>query len=206
MANQKFTNYARTTLLVGITAVDVSITVAAGTGALFPALAANEYYYATLLIVASNTKEIVKVTARTTDVMTIVRAQDNTTAIVFSAGDRVELRIVAAAFTGFVPITVITGSAQLPAGTTAQRDASPATGSTRLNTSLGKTETWNGVAWVSSGGATGTGADDVFYENSKIVTGNYTLTTNKNASTVGPLQLNSGVVLTIPSGARLVVL
>ena len=56
------------------------------------------------------------------------------------------------------------------------------------------------------GGATGGGTDTVFQENSLIVTTDYTLTTAKNASMVGPMTVNSGITLTIPSGARLVVL
>jgi hypothetical protein len=56
------------------------------------------------------------------------------------------------------------------------------------------------------GGATGGGTDTVFQENSLIVTTDYTLTTAKNASMVGPMTVNSGITLTIPTGARLVVL
>ena len=41
--------------------------------------------------------EIVKVTARTDDTMTIVRAQEGTLAIPFVASSRVELRMTAAA-------------------------------------------------------------------------------------------------------------
>lgn len=52
-----------------------------------------------------------------------------------------------------------------------------------------------------SGGATGGGTDKVFYENDMVVTTNYTLTANKNAVTAGPVTINSGVSVTIPSGA-----
>lgn len=49
-----------------------------------------------------------------------------------------------------VQITSATGSAKIPAGTTAQRDGSPGVGWTRFNSTLGKNETWNGTAWASS--------------------------------------------------------
>ena len=49
-----------------------------------------------------------------------------------------------------VQITSSTGSAKLPAGTTAQRDVAPEEGWTRFNSTLGKNETWNGFAWASS--------------------------------------------------------
>lgn len=41
-----------------------------------------------------------------------------------------------------------TGSALLPAGTTAQRDGSPTTGATRWNSTLSIWEGWNGSAWA----------------------------------------------------------
>jgi len=91
----KFTNNATSTLASGIASGDVSLTVSTGQGALFPTLSGGDYFYCTLSNVA-NTIEIVKVTARSTDTFTIVRAQDNTTASAFVTGDKVELRLVAA--------------------------------------------------------------------------------------------------------------
>jgi hypothetical protein len=40
-----------------------------------------------------------------------------------------------------------TGGLFLPAGTTAQRPSSPATGQMRFNTTTGSVETYNGVSW-----------------------------------------------------------
>lgn len=57
-----------------------------------------------------------------------------------------------------------------------------------------------------SGGAKGGGTDAVFYENDKNVTASYTIGTNKNAMTTGPISINSGVSVTVPSGSRWVVL
>lgn len=53
----------------------------------------------------------------------------------------------------------------------------------------------------SGGGATGGGSDQVFYENDQTVTTNYTITTNKNAMTAGPITVDSGVTVTVPSGS-----
>lgn len=50
-------------------------------------------------------------------------------------------------------------------------------------------------------GATGGGTDRVFYENDQVVTTNYTITAGKNAMTAGPITINSGVVVTVPSGS-----
>jgi len=56
-----------------------------------------------------------------------------------------------------------------------------------------------------SAGATGGGSDEVFVETGQTVTTSYTLTSNKNAVTISP-QINSGVTVTVPSGAILVIL
>lgn len=98
--------------------------------------------------------------------------------------------------------TSSTGSAVVPASTQANRDASPAAGYFRFNTDLGKFEGHNGTTWGSvGGGATGGGADEVFVETATTVTANYTITSGKNAMTAGPVTINSGVSITIPSGS-----
>ena len=65
-----------------------------------------------------------------------------------------------------------------------------------------------GLKWAAAAaaGATGAGGDEVFVENERVVTTNYTLSSNKSAMCVGPLTINTGVTVTIPSGERLVIL
>jgi hypothetical protein len=96
-----FTNNAATTLASSINSSVTSLTVASATGGLFPNPTAGQYFYATLQNTAGSVVEIVKVTARSTDTFTIVRAQDNTTASAFTAGDKVELRATAADLNNF---------------------------------------------------------------------------------------------------------
>lgn len=55
------------------------------------------------------------------------------------------------------------------------------------------------------GGATGSGGNQVFVENDKSVTSSYTITTGKNASSAGPIQINNGVIVTVPTGSRWVI-
>jgi hypothetical protein len=97
-------------------------------------------------------------------------------------------------------------SVKLPIGTTAQRPGSPLGGMIRYNSDTdrfeGYTTTWGSIG----GGATGGGTDEVFQENELIVTTNYTLSTGYNAMSVGPITINSGVTVTIPSGQRWVIL
>ena len=99
-----------------------------------------------------------------------------------------------------------TGTITLPNGTTGQRPT-PASGMIRYNTSTSGFEGYAGGAWGSiGGGATGAGGDQVFYENEMNVTASYTLTTNRNAMSTGPITIDSGATVTIPSGQRWVIL
>jgi hypothetical protein len=105
------------------------------------------------------------------------------------------------------PRTASTGSAVVPTGTTAQRDGSPGAGYFRFNADLGKFEGYSGTAWGSvGGGATGGGSDELFIENGQTMTTNYTIPSTKNAMSTGPITINSGVTLTVSSGARYVVI
>jgi len=54
---------------------------------------------------------------------------------------------------------------------------------------------------LSGGGATGGGADQIFYENGQAVTTNYTVATGKNAMSAGPITINSGITVTVSSGS-----
>jgi len=109
-----------------------------------------------------------------------------------------------ATFGGDVTITS-TGALTIPDGTEAERPTA-VTGMIRFNTDITQFEGYNGSSWSSiGGGATGGGADTVFFENSQTVTTNYTLTTNKNAVTAGPITINSGVTVTVPSGQSWVI-
>jgi hypothetical protein len=91
-----FTNFARSTLASGINAGDLSLTVAAGQGALFPAAGAGTTFDC-VIVNTSAQREIISVTARAADVFTIVRAQEGTIALAWNAGDRIGLRLTAAA-------------------------------------------------------------------------------------------------------------
>jgi hypothetical protein len=99
-----------------------------------------------------------------------------------------------------------TGSITLPNGTTGQRPTA-ASGMIRYNLTTSGFEGYAGGEWGSiGGGATGAGGDQVFYENELTVTTSYTLTTNRNAMSTGPITIDSGATVTIPSGQRWVIL
>ena len=65
----------------------------------------------------------------------------------------------------------------------------------------------NGTSLItgSSGGGGGAVADGVIYENSQNVASNYTITAGKNAMSAGPITINTGITVTIPTGSRWVI-
>lgn len=82
-------NNAQTVLAAGISASATSLTVNSGTGSLFPAPSAGVSFFKLTLIDAATGQltEIMHVTARTGDTMTIDRGQEGTTARAWSAND-----------------------------------------------------------------------------------------------------------------------
>lgn len=99
-------NNAYSTLASSITASNTGIVVATNEGSRFPTLGATDYFYATLESTGGTT-EIVKVTARSGDTMTIVRAQEGTSAQSFLAGSRIELRVTAGSITGYIQERIV---------------------------------------------------------------------------------------------------
>ena len=104
--SEKFTNLARSTLASGITAGAASLTVQSGDGNdLFPVLGGSDNFRCVLFKKSTGDIEIINVTARSGDVFTIARAQEQigniaATAFAFDAGDLIELRPTSAFYTG----------------------------------------------------------------------------------------------------------
>lgn len=91
----KFTNNASAPLASAISSTSTAVILTAGRGAAFPTLGTGDYFFATL-VNSSNQLEIVKVTARAGDTLTVIRGQDGTASRAYAAGDKLELRITAA--------------------------------------------------------------------------------------------------------------
>lgn len=92
MAAQKFANNASSLLAASITDIETTIQVDAGYGALFPNPGASEYFVIALENSAGDV-ELCKVTARATDLFTVVRGWEDTIAQAWTNGvTRVELR------------------------------------------------------------------------------------------------------------------
>jgi hypothetical protein len=108
-----------------------------------------------------------------------------------------------------IALEVITGTTKseiLPVGTTLQRDSSPAVGYIRYNTDYQTFEGYSAGGWGSIGaGAKGGGNNQVFFENDTNVTVDYTITSGKNAMTAGPVTINTGVSVTVPTGSTWII-
>jgi len=102
-------NNASDFLAAAIDSSQTSITLQSA--ASFPTLAAGEYFYGTLEDTAGQI-EIVKVTARVGTILTVVRAQEGTSAASFAQGSRFEARVTAQSVLDVVDtkIDVFTGT------------------------------------------------------------------------------------------------
>jgi len=116
-----FSNNASAAIASSITASATSIVLAAGTGAYFPSPSISDWFYLTL-VDSSNNLEIVKVTSRSGDTLTVIRGRDGTTGRAYPAGSIAECRVTAAVFADFqaliIPYTHPPGSVNFFAATT----------------------------------------------------------------------------------------
>ena len=97
-----------------------------------------------------------------------------------------------------------TSAIKLPVGTVAERPT-PAAGMLRFNDDTDVFEGYNGTAWGSIGGGSNITAYGL-WENASVISANYTIGTSNNATSAGPITINSGVTVTVPTGSRWVVL
>lgn len=178
----KVSNNAFSTLAGAINSIATSLTVGTGHGDRFPVITGADHTFVTLEDASGNI-EIVKVTARASasDVMTIVRAQDGTTARSWAAGDVVECRIIASLLNDAIAHLSDTSDAHAasaitntPAGniaaTTVQAalneldtelSAGIATANSNLTAHLNDTSDAHDASAISYAGGTGMSATDV---------------------------------------------
>ena len=102
---QLFKNNAQGALVAELSESGTLVMLAAGHGARFPAPMNGDHFLATLVGLNANGQEdaweIVKCTGRATDGLTIVRAQEGTTARTWPIGTRFEMRVTAGTLDGF---------------------------------------------------------------------------------------------------------
>jgi cobalamin biosynthesis Mg chelatase CobN len=94
-----------------------------------------------------------------------------------------------------------TGAVKVPVGTTGQQP-SPVTGMIRFNSTTSLYEGYGTSAWGAlGGGATGGGSDQIFNLNGQTVTTSYSIPNGKNASSAGPITIDTAATVTIPTGS-----
>lgn len=97
-----------------------------------------------------------------------------------------------------------TGSITLPNGTTGQQPGTPTAGMVRFNNTTNKFEGYDGTEWGPLGG--GNKTDTGLWQNAYNITENQTIETGYNASSVGPITIDGGISVTVPTGSTWLVL
>lgn len=140
MPRKQFVNNATNSSVASITSGATSITV--NDGSVFPAT--GDYH---LILDSISTYEIIKCTSRATDVLTVVRAQEGTTAVAHPPGTKVILTITPESYRRFIADEV----------ETAHHDNLMNRGLMDINNSPLPLSSWT---WLNQGGATATEYDD----------------------------------------------
>ena len=68
----------------------------------------------------------------------------------------------------------------------------------------GQVLSYNGSAWVNAN-ASGNTTSNGLYEHANTISANYSITSGNNAMTAGPISINSGVTVTVPTGSYWVI-
>jgi len=196
MARRFYSSIAERTTLAGSvdeTTTTFIVNAVAGWPASFP--------YTLLIDTDTVNEEIVQVTARSATTLTVVRGVDGSSAKAHDAGADVRHGVSGRDFnepnlhvnTPVQHVTVVTSST---------RPVAPVNGQVIFESDTGLYFGWDGSRWGAvGGGATGGGSNRVFWENDVVVTDSYTISTGLNAGSFGPITIDSGVTVTVPSGS-----
>jgi hypothetical protein len=163
-----------------------------------------------LPVVASDTIALLAATQALTN-KTIVAASNTITTAASGGLVATELNAALAELEGeivtnqgtAVQKTAATGSAVLPAGTTGQRDGSPAVGYLRYNSTLSVFEGYSSFGWGQVGGGQmyGNAQNKAIFYNNQNVSEDLTVLAGSNGGTFGPITVDSGFTVTVESGS-----
>jgi len=192
-----FSNNASATLSVQAEIVDTTLTLQTNEGQLFPSPTGGDFFQCTLEDTSGNI-EVVQCTGRATDVLTVTRAQENTTAKVFPVGSKVEIRTTAATFDEFVQQSGDTMSGELDMSSNVLRDAIVTDGEVR-NAPIRGTDggTANELVVPTAGGDPTIGGNTIIHtgNDSAYVPATRTLTGGEGIAAIGDLSANRTIDL-----------
>jgi len=163
-------------------------------------------------IASTDAATVAQVTASTAGLGTMSTQNANNVAITGGAINGTTVGATTASTGAFTTFTASgtatftsTGAVKIPAGTTGQQP-SPTTGMIRYNSTNAQFEGYFASAWGQlGGGATGGGGNQVFNLNDQTVTVDYTIPTGKNASSAGPITIDTGITVTVPTNSTWVI-
>ncbi len=110
--------------------------------------------------------------------------------------------------TNFVDQTTANGAANIPSGADGDRPGTPAAGQFRFNTTSTEFEGYDGTAWGNIGGGTAypemgaSGTNRWAVVHSYTVDDDYSIPSGSHVINAGPMTVNSGVTVTIPTGSN----
>lgn len=194
--NIKFTNNASSKLAsVDLDSADLSFSVTTDTGDRFPTLStAEDYFYCTIVDQLGNL-EIVKVTDRTGDTLTVERGQDGTSARDFTVGSVVSHRFNAAAIDDSLNLTFADNTEALT-GTSTNKAMSPST-----NEYVWNNKSANDLAYDNStSGLTAIITQDAIDELADVVDGIGTAAYVNVGSADSEIPTNSLIPTEVPAG------
>ncbi len=194
-------NFFKSTLVGTYSDTDTSLTIATGDGALLPDPSTDGAFNLTIFeglqVTNSTSFEIVRVTARSGDVLTVTRGAESTTPLTIgSATHSILMSATKKTFDDIndaidnVDLTSLTGVEELtfdstgdeefglPAGTTAQRPASPSAGYMRWNSTDSRIEFYNGSRWA--------GLSEIGFQSETMEVGQLSVTANDAVAQAGP--------------------
>lgn len=104
---------------------------------------------------------------------------------------------------GFVSKTSSTGSAQLPAGDTSQRDINPIEGMIRYNTETNSFEGYSNGVWQPVGGGQmlGQALIKAVSYNAQVINEDIVVSAGLNAYSVGDITIENGYSVTVENGS-----
>lgn len=101
----------------------------------------------------------------------------------------------------WIEIGQVGGLAAATIVTSSTRPSNPIAGQLIFETDTGSSFVWDGDSWEPAGGGGGNVANDAIQPNFNTISDSYTFETGYNGVSAGPITIESGATVTVPSGS-----